>query len=151
MSTKYKYFQPLSLEYTDTLTEGITGYTMPLPNLEKFEAHYDEPKKRAPTTPLLGTLRLLLPQLRAINRLRIGKDQKPNPQAFLASKLIEPEALALIFRKWVEVCYPESAHAALMPYCRPEQFRGLKLLQRIRSIGHLHGHLHYSSPSTNTN
>lgn len=114
------YLQPIYLNYNKELIEDITGCVMAFPNLKVFHLHYGESKDNAPTTPLLDTIRLLLPQVRVINTLTANGE--PNPATFLAYKPVSPEILALIFRRWVEVCYPESQHAALMPLCNANQF-----------------------------
>ena len=114
------YLQPIYLNYDEELIEDITGYVMAFPNLEMFNLHYGEPEENAPTTPLLDTIRLLLPQIRVINSLTTNGE--PNPATFLAYEPVSPEILALIFRRWVEVCYPESQHAALLPLCDASQF-----------------------------
>ncbi|MFN6463144.1 MAG: pPIWI_RE module domain-containing protein [Nostoc sp. DedVER02] len=114
------YFQPIYLEYNQELVSDITGFMMPFPNLKKFNAHYGKPEENAPTTPLLNTIRLLLPQIRVINPLVVNGE--PNPATFLAYEEVDPEILALIFKRWVEVCYPESEHKALKPYCSADQF-----------------------------
>lgn len=121
MKINYNYLQPIYLEYAKGLTEGIVGHVMPFPNLERFKTLYGEPQENAPTNSLLDTIRLLLPQIRVINNLWV--EGKPNPAAFLAYQPIDPEILALIFEKWVEICYPESAHDVLKSLCRAEQFQ----------------------------
>jgi|GEM_PF-2431963 len=120
MAPRYNYLQPIYLEFTNALTEDITGYTMPFPNLEQFKSRYGEAQEKAPTNSLIDTLRLLLPQIRVINNLT--KNGSPNPAAFLANEKIEPKILSLIFRKWVEVWYPESEHESLKSLCSAEQF-----------------------------
>lgn len=117
----YNYFQPIYFEYDAALIKDITGYVMAFPNLEKFKLHYEEDKKNAPTNSLLNTLRLLLPQIRVINNLT--KNDEPNPSAFLADEPVDPKKLSLIFRKWVEVCYPESKHEKVKSLCTPKQFQ----------------------------
>ncbi|QSJ16210.1 DUF3893 domain-containing protein [Nostoc sp. UHCC 0702] len=114
------YYQPIYLEYNEKLVKDITGFVMLFPNLKKFNTHYGKPEENAPTTPLLNTIRLLLPQIRVINSLTV--DNEPNPAAFLAYEKVDPEILALIFKIWVEVCYPESEHKVLKPYCSADQF-----------------------------
>ncbi|MEH1938722.1 MAG: DUF3962 domain-containing protein [Nostoc sp.] len=115
------YYQPIYLEYNEKLVRDITGFVMPFPNLKKFNTHYGEPEENAPTTSLLNTIRLLLPQIRFIdNKLMVNGE--PNPATFLAYEEVDPEILALIFKRWVEVCYPESEHKALKPYCSVDQF-----------------------------
>jgi hypothetical protein len=114
------YFQPIYLEYNEAVVKDITGYVMPFPNLAKFNASYGKPQENAPTKSLNAVIRLLLPQIRVINALMVN--DKPNPSAFLAYEQVDPEILSLIFRKWVEVSYPESEQAALEQYCRADQF-----------------------------
>ncbi|MBN3868996.1 pPIWI_RE module domain-containing protein [Nostoc sp. JL33] len=114
------YYQPIYLEFKEALVRDITGFVMPFPNLKKFNTHYGEPEENAPTTSLLNTIRLLLPQIRVINSLTVNGE--PNPATFLAYEEVDPEILALIFKRWVEVCYPESEHEALKPYCSVDQF-----------------------------
>ena len=116
----YNYFQPIYLEYTKALTQDITGYVMPFPNIEQFNLHYGEEEENAPTNSLLNVLRLLLPQIRVINQLII--DGQPNPATFLVSQKIEGKILSLIFNTWIEVCYPESKHKLLKSLCNPEIF-----------------------------
>lgn len=117
----FDYFQPIYLEFNKGLTKDITGFVMPLPNLEAFKTHYDTPEKNAPTDVLLDAIRLLLPQIRVINRITLGG--QPNPAAFLAYQPVEPEILSLLFRKWVEACYPEPERAAVLPFCESSHFR----------------------------
>ncbi|MDJ0845634.1 hypothetical protein [Crocosphaera sp.] len=127
MAPRYNYFQPIYFEYDEALIKDITGYVMAFPNLEKFKLHYDEEHKNAPTDSLLDTLRLLFPQIRVINKLtrfnKITKEYEPNPAAFLANEPVDTETLSLIFRKWVEVWYPESSHEKVRELCTPEQFQ----------------------------
>lgn len=118
--SRINYFQPIYFDYKKKLIEKIAGYVMPFPHLDKFKLHYGNPEDNAPTQPLLDTLRLLLPQIRVINNLIV--DGQPNPAAFLAYKTVPTDILALIFRRWVEVCYPESEHQALLPLCEDSQF-----------------------------
>ena len=117
---RFNYYQPIRLDYSSDLTDGVNGYIMEFPNLEKFNLHYGEPEENAPTNSLLDTIRLLLPQIRVINSLRV--DGNPNPAAFLAYEKIEPKILQLIFQVWVQVCYPESEHEALKPFYDSSQF-----------------------------
>ena len=106
MAKEKIYFQPIYLKYTEALTEGITGWVMPFPNLEQFKRSYGEEQENAPTNSLVDTLRLLLPQIRVVNKLTI--DGQPNPAAFLAYQPVDPKILSLIFNKWIEVWYPEA-------------------------------------------
>lgn len=117
---RYNYFQPIYLEYTKALTENIIGWVMPFPNIEQFRSRYGEEQENAPTNSLLDTLRLLLPQIRVINKLVVNG--QPNPSVFLAYEPIDPRILSLIFSKWVEVWYPESEHQYLKSLCTPNQF-----------------------------
>ncbi|EAZ92491.1 pPIWI_RE module domain-containing protein [Crocosphaera chwakensis] len=130
MAPRYNYFQPIYFEYDETLIKDITGYVMAFPNLEKFKLHYEGEHKNAPTDSLLDTLRLLLPQIRVINKLtrfnKITKEYESNPEAFLADEPIDPKVLELIFRKWVEVWYPESSHDKVKELCTLEQFEWKK-------------------------
>ncbi len=121
MVPRLNFFQPIYLEYTKALTEDITGWVMPFPNIEQFRSRYGEEQENAPTNSLINTIRLLLPQIRFINRRFIVNGQ-PNPAVFLAYKQIAPEALSLLFKKWVEVWYPESEHESLKSLCTPSQF-----------------------------
>ncbi|BAY41164.1 hypothetical protein NIES2111_55560 [Nostoc sp. NIES-2111] len=114
------YFQPIYLEYNEGLVKDIAGYVMPFPNLAKFNASYGKPEENAPTTSLIAIFRLLLPQIRVINALTVNNE--PNPAAFFAYEPVDPEILSLIFQRWVEVCYPESEHAALKQYYSADQF-----------------------------
>lgn len=100
------YFQPIYLEYTKALTKDITGWVMPFPNLEKFKSSYGEEQENAPTNSLIDTLRLLLPQIRVVNKLTV--DGQPNPAAFLAYEPVDTKILSLIFSKWIEVWYPKA-------------------------------------------
>jgi len=135
--TRLNYFQPVYLDYQEKLIKNITGYVMSFPNLDKFNLHYDGPKKNSPTNSLLDILRLLLPQIRVINK-NLMVDGQPNPAAFFADQAIPAEILALIFKKWVEVCYPESEHKALLPLCENSQFHWNKATPE---------HLEYWAPS----
>ena len=106
MAKEKIYFQPIYLKYTEALTEGITGWVMPFPNLEQFKSSYGEEQENAPTNSLVDTLRLLLPQIRVVNKLTI--DGQPNLAAFLAYEPIDPKILSLIFSKWIEVWYSQA-------------------------------------------
>lgn len=111
MAKPKNYFQPIYFEYTEALTKDITGCVMPFTNLEQFQSRYGEEQENAPTNSLIDTLRLLVPQIRVVNKLTING--QPNPAAFLAYEPVEPRILSLIFRRWIEVWYPESAQEDL--------------------------------------
>ncbi|MEM9807501.1 MAG: DUF3962 domain-containing protein, partial [Cyanobacteria bacterium P01_D01_bin.56] len=113
---RYNYYQPMVFSYDSALTEGITGYVMPFPNIEVFNAYYGEVEENAPTGALIDTLRLLSPQFRSIRR------DLTKPAAFLAYEKVDPAILSLIFQRWVEVCYPAEVATALAPYYAPDQF-----------------------------
>ncbi|MBW4537322.1 MAG: DUF3893 domain-containing protein [Pleurocapsa minor HA4230-MV1] len=117
---RYNHFQPIYFEYIEALTKDIAGWVMPFPNLKRFKSSYGEEQENAPTNSLLDILRLLLPQIRVINKLVV--DGQPNPAAFLAYEPIDPKILSLIFSKWVEVWYPELEHQYLKSLCTPNQF-----------------------------
>lgn len=117
---KFNYFQPIYLEFHETLTRDITGFVMPFPNLETFKTHYDTPEKNAPTNVILNSIRLLLPQIRVVNNLT--SYGQPNPAAFLAYQPVDAEILSLLFRKWVEACYSE-ANEALTSACGATHFQ----------------------------
>ncbi|WP_013323623.1 pPIWI_RE module domain-containing protein [Gloeothece verrucosa] len=117
------YLQPIYLDYTESLTENISGYIMPFPNIERFNQHYGKPHENARTSVLEDIMRLLLPQIRVINKPTVNR--QPNPAAFLAYTPVDPQILALLFKIWVEVCYPASQHTALMPFCQADQFHWL--------------------------
>ncbi|MDJ0661615.1 MAG: DUF3962 domain-containing protein [Crocosphaera sp.] len=127
MAPRYNYFQPIYFEYDEALIKDVTGYVMAFHNKEQFDLHYGTREQKAPTDSLLDTLRLLLPQIRVINNLtifnKITKEYEPNPVAFLADEKINEETLSWIFRKWVEVWYPESSHEKVKKLCTPEQFQ----------------------------
>ncbi|MBO1352301.1 MAG: DUF3893 domain-containing protein [Hormoscilla sp. GUM202] len=133
---RLNYLQPIYVDYNENLIEEIAGYVMPFDNLQEFNLHYGKPEENAPTRPLLDTFRLLLPQIRAINRLMV--DGQPNPAAFLAYEPVPPEFMALIFKIWVEVCYPQSEHEALLPLCSVDQFHWTDATPK---------HLEYWAPS----
>ncbi|MDJ0648295.1 MAG: DUF3962 domain-containing protein [Xenococcaceae cyanobacterium MO_188.B19] len=118
---RYNYFQPIYFEYTKQLTKNIAGWVMPFPNIEQFKSRYGEEEENAPTNSLIGTLRLLLPQIRFIDR-KFTVNGQPNPAVFLAYEPIRSEILSLIFNKWVEVWYPESEHQYLKTLCTDSEF-----------------------------
>jgi hypothetical protein len=120
--SKINYLQPIYLNYNKKFIENITGYVMPFPNLDTFNLLYGEHQEKAPTNSLVDTIRLLLPQIRVINNLKLF-DGKPNPAAFFAYEPIPPEILALIFRRWVEACYPEADLSVLLPLCEANHFQ----------------------------
>lgn len=123
--SQINYLQPIYLNYNKQFIENIAGYVMPFPNLDTFNLLYGKPEENAPTNSLLDTMRLLLPQIRVINNLK-SSDGKPNPAAFLAYEPVPSEVLALIFRRWVEVCYPEADLTALLALCEANQFQWTK-------------------------
>ncbi|MGK7942600.1 MAG: DUF3962 domain-containing protein, partial [Crocosphaera sp.] len=127
MAPRYNYFQPIYFEYDEAFIKNITGYVMAFPNKEQFDLHYGTSEQKAPTDSLLDTLRLLLPQIRVINKLtrfnKITKKYELNPAPFLADEPVDTETLSLISRKWVEVWYPESSHEKVKELCTPEQFQ----------------------------
>ena len=121
MVPRLNFFQPIYLEYTKALAEDITGWVMPFPNIEQFKSRYGEEQENAPTNSLINTIRLLLPQIRFIDRKFIVNN-RPNPAVFLAYEPIDSSILSLIFSKWVEVWYPEVEHQYLRTLCTDNQF-----------------------------